>query len=325
MLKMVGIRELPKSAPKTVRSVMDTMLLTPDGVARWKKPPFQRDFRLTPRVAELVKELKENGGVLSGVLTLGKLGADTYLVDGQHRIEAFKLSEMKEGIADVRICQFESMADMGDEFSRLNSALVRMRNDDILRGLEGSNGWLAEIRKRCAFVGYSNIRMGGGNSPLIAMASAVRIWFGSAGDTPTAGPSSTESAKLLDEENTSRLIKILSICFEAWGREKENHRLWGSLNLSLVFWLWRRLVLKEGANVKRRGGIEWTTLNNDQFRLCLMALGANKLYVEWLLGRGLRDRDRSPAYNRAKAIFAGRLGGMGIGRPFLPIPEWASH
>jgi len=47
--------------------------------------------------------------------------------------------------------------------------------------------------------------------------------------------------------------------------------------------------------------------------------------VEWLLGRAFRDRDRSPAYTKIKSIFAGRLGGMGFGRPALPIVDWASH
>jgi hypothetical protein len=46
--------------------------------------------------------------------------------------------------------------------------------------------------------------------------------------------------------------------------------------------------------------------------------------VEWLLGRNLTDRDRSPCYGHICSIFKGRMGGMGIGRPYLPTVEWAN-
>lgn len=132
--------------------------------------------------------------------------------------------------------------------------------------------------------------------------------------------------KLLDEAEARRLCQMLTTCYEAWGSEQENYRLWGTLNLSLSMWLWRRLVLREGLTVKRGGGgLTVTTLTPDNFRQCLMAVAANAQYVEWLLGRGLRERDRSPAYNRLKAIFAGRIGGMAYGRPILPSVDWASH
>ena len=50
------------------------------------------------------------------------------------------------------------MAEMGDAFVALNSRLVNMRPDDILRGLEGSIPALQEIRASCPFVGYDQIR-----------------------------------------------------------------------------------------------------------------------------------------------------------------------
>lgn len=314
---------LPKLAPKAVRSKMDTYLLTKELVGTWARPPSQRELRVTAKVLAVAEELKENGGIISGVLTLGVVDGITYLLDGQHRVEAYKLSGLVEAIADVRICHFDNLGDMGLEFVRLNSSLVRMKNDDIFRALEGSNEFLALIRKRCPFIGYSNIRQEG-SKVLLAMAVAVRTWFGTEGDTPTPGPSSTESVPLLDKVSTDRLITVLGLCFEAWGRDQENYRLWGILNLALVMWLWRRLVLKEGLP-QRRGGVSIVSLNNEQFRQCLMALSANKLYVEYLAGRTLKERDRGTTYNRLKAIFAGRLGGMGLGKPFLPIPEWASH
>jgi hypothetical protein len=322
VLKMPGVRELPRSTPKKYRSIMDTRLLTPKGVDEWKSPPFQRPLKVTPKVLAFAEELKTNGGVISGIITLGILDGETYLVDGQHRVEGFRISGLPEALADVRICHFESMADMGDEFVELNSALRRLMTDDILRGLEGSNEFLAAIRKRCPFVGYDNLRRGNSNVKLLAMSTLIRTWYGSEG-TPSTGPSSTECVRQLDLENVNRMTQVLAVCFEAWGKDAQNFRLWSALNMALVFWLWRRLVLREG-QLQRRGGAQIVTLQPSEFRQCLMALSANSQYLDWLLGRGLRDRDRSPAYGRMKAIFAGRLGGMGFGRPMLPIPEWAS-
>lgn len=325
VLRMPGISALPKSAPRAVRSKMDTVLLTHRLVESWKRPPSQRELRVTPKVLAVAEELKVNGGVISGVLTLGVVDGVTYLLDGQHRVEAYKLSKLEEAIADVRICTFDDLGEMALEFVRLNSPLVRMKNDDIVRALELSNEWIALIRKQCPFVGYNNIRMPGGKI-VLAMAAAIRTWFGSLAEAPNPGPPSSDSVELLDKENTPLLIRALGLCWDAWGRETENFRLWGTLNLVLVFWLYRRLVLREGASSRpRRGGVEITVLNDDQFRQCLMALSSNKLYVDHLMGRALKERDRGPTYNRAKAIFAGRLGGMGFGRPCLPIPEWASH
>ncbi len=325
VLKMPGTKELPPSTPKTARSFMDTLLLTLPGIERWKRPPFQRELKVTTKVLAFAEELKVNGGIISGIITLGKLGGETYIVDGQHRIEGFRISELAEALADVRVCHFDSMAEMGEEFVKLNSALRRLMTDDILRGLEGSNEHLANIRKRCPFVGYDNLRRNTNtNVKLLAMSTLIRTWFGSEGVTPSTGPSSTECVRLLDKENTDRMTQVLNVCFEAWGKDGQNFRLWGSLNLALVFWLWRRLVLREGLS-QRRGGISIVTLQPAEFRQCLMALSANGQYIDWLLGRGLRDRDRSPAYGRVKTIFAGRLGGMGFGRPILPQAEWAGH
>lgn len=327
VLRMPGVKELPKNAPKSIRSIMDTMMITPAGIERWKKPPFQREVRITQKVLEAAEELKKNGGVISGIITLGKLGADTYLVDGQHRIEAFKLADLSEGIADVRICTFDDMGEMGEEFARLNTQLVRFKTDDILRGLEGTNPHLQRIRKMCPFVGYDNLRhRGAKNVKLVAMSTLIRTWFGSDSDTPNHGPPSGDAARMLNVENTEEMIRVMTICFEAWGQDEQNFRLWGSLNLALTFWLWRKLVLRQLAiSTGRRGGLEPTTLTAEQFRACLMALSANAQYIEWLRGRGLRERDRSPAYVRVKSVFVGRIGGMAYGKPILPQPDWASR
>ena len=42
----------------------------------------------------------------------------------------------------------------------------------------------------------------------------------------------------LCKETTDQITRVLTVCFEAWGYDKENFKLWGVLNLSLTFWLW---------------------------------------------------------------------------------------
>ena len=137
MTNIIPIRR----APTDQRSRSDTLVVTQAVLKSWKLPPFQRPLRENEKVRALVEELKSNGGVLPGVLTLGHLSKDrsTYIVDGQHRLHAFELSELKEVYADVRIIDFDSVDEMGEEFVKLNSSLVRMRPDDVLRGLESAH------------------------------------------------------------------------------------------------------------------------------------------------------------------------------------------
>lgn len=321
VIKMPGISELSRGAPRGIRSHMDTLELTPKGVRAWKRPPFQREMRMTDKVKALVAEIAADGGVLPGIITLGKYDGDTYLVDGQHRAEAFLLADLPIGYADVRICEFGSLAEMSEEFVKLNSALVRMKTDDIIRGLEAVNPHIASLRRRVPFVGYDGIRRGDQARILLSMAVAIRTWFGST-ITPTNGPSSTEAVKMLTEDSVGKLAKFLQVCFEAWGRDKQNYKLWSTLNLGILMWLWRRAVLGEGAPALK-GARRATELDSDQFQRCLMALSADPKYSEWLIGRSMGDRDRSPAYARIKDIFSRRLASEGGKNIRFPSDEWS--
>ncbi len=305
-------------APKAVRSIMDTILITPELVERWKKPPFQRELRVTEKVRQFSDDLKGNGGIITGVITLGKLGPDTFLMDGQHRIEGFKMTGLHEAVTDVRICHFDTMADMGEEYIRLNSALVRMKNDDILKALEGTNNHLSAIRRRCPFVGYSHIRVGGSSKTMVSMANVIRLWFGTQGQTPTPGPSTMDAAKALDTENTNQLVEFLTSCYEAWGTDLENTKLWGTLNMGILMWVWRRVVLRPVDKSTKH-----VHMNREQFISCLMSLSASARYAEWLSGRGLRDRDRSPAYARIREIFTSKLANLGVSHPRFPQQAWS--
>lgn len=313
-------------AERQTRTKMDTIMLTIATIGSWKKPPFQRTLIVNSKVREVVDHLKETGGVMPGTLTLGMIGGETYLVDGQHRTEAFKMSGLKEGFADVRVHWFESVAEMAKEFEQLNSALVNWKPDDILRSRESYMPALQELRRLCPFIGYTMVRRSGG-SPLISMSAVLRCWFGSETEVPLAGAgrSARNAADRLTMDEAKALAAYLEIPSAAWGRDSEFYRLWGNLTLCLTMWLYRRTVVQLYTPATTR-------LTRDQFRMGLQALSADPRFLEYLVGRGMNDTSRAPTYNRIKTIFAARLEGevgavaktkAGHTKVRLPTPSWA--
>lgn len=312
----------PKQAEQ---SRMETLIITKEMVNEWKIPPFQRPIRVNAKVQAVTEQIKKDQEI-EGVLTLGalKTSGSLYIVDGQHRIEAFKLSELDEVIADIRVCVFVDMADMAEEFVHLNSSLVRMRPDDILRGLESSVPALRAIRKACEFVGYDQVRRGGASSPVVSMSALIRCWSSALYETPASsntGMGAASLAQSIDQVSQQNLIAFLSTVHAAWGRDPEYYRLWGNLNLTLCMWLWNKLVIDRD----RSGSKRYSVLNIPEFKRCLMSLSAEGDYLAWLPGRNLSDRDRSPCYSRLKTIFVRRLTDESNGKkPSLPSPAWAS-
>lgn len=313
-----------KDAPKSARSAMQTLLFTSEEVALWRLPAFQRPLRVNEKVRGLVEDIKERGGLIPGVLTLGKLQGDRatfYIVDGQHRVEAFKLSGLTECIADVRIVTFETMAEMADEFVGLNSRLVAMKPDDILRGLEASTPALLKIRSACDFVGYGQIRRGTA-SPVIGMSILLKCWHWSNGDTPAINTTytATRIAQCLDDPECERIVAFMQVARGAWGSDPENSRLWGTLNLTMTMWLWRQLVLNRDRGVKRA-----VVLNAELFRKCLMSVSTDGSYLDWLVGRTMSERDRSPCYHRLRSIFVKRIQQETGRKVLMPGPAWSSR
>lgn len=328
MSKVTALAGSPKpAASKPRKSRMDTVEVDMRTLGGWKIPPFQRQLRVNEKVREIAGIIRSDGGVIPGIITIGviKAGRDTgeYVVDGQHRIEAFRLSECREAIADVRYVEFDSMADMGNEFVNLNSSLVRMRPDDVLRGLEESTPALRMIRDRCPFVGYDMIRRGP-TSAMLSMSTALRLWEGSGAPTPVAvSKSAVNLAVELSDESVAKMTVFLGLVYEAWGMDEGAKRLWSSVNLSLCMWLWRRLV-----DDTQRGTNRYVVLRNEQFKRCMFSLAADASYNDWLLGRALGDRDRPPAYARIKQILIRRLNEdkFGQGKKItFPSPTWAKQ
>ncbi len=313
-----------RTAPRSRQSSMETLVISVDQVSEWRVPGFQRPVRVNAKVLAMAEELKHGEVSLSGVITLGKVAKEPrlWIVDGQHRLEAFKMSGVKEVIADVRIVHFDDMAEMADQFVELNTALVKMRPDDILRGLEPTCVNLQRIRAACPFVGYDKIRRNSSSGPILGISAVATCWHGSGQETPVAHCSGSSVATVIqafDKESIEQFVRFLNIAMAAWGRDPEYQRFWTKLNLILCMWLWRNLVLDRQRGLKRS-----VVLDDAMFRKCLMAVSADRTYGEWLQGRNTMERDRSPALRHLKRIFVARLALEGIKGAKLPQPAWST-
>lgn len=321
LTKMNGKRPtVPASRPST-RTTMDTILISQAVIDSWRIPPFQRPLKVNAKVREVQVLIAQNGGVIPGVIVLGRLAGDLYRLDGQHRIASFLMTGLHEGIADVRIVDFDTMAEMGDEFVRLNQKIVAFKPDDVLRGIEGSCEALMHIRKVCPFVGYDNIRRGS-TSPLLSMSAMLRCWGASEAESPsTCGMSGVQRANTMSPQSARECCEFLLMAERAWGRDRQYARLWGNLNLTLCMWLFRRTVLSPPTQKTKRV----KAIDRDLFLKCLMSLSASSDYIDWLRGRLMNERDRSPSYSRIKQLFARRMEQETGTRACLPAPAWSSY
>jgi hypothetical protein len=311
--------KLTGEAERATQTTVDTIEITKKLAASWKSPPFQRELRPTPKVVGLAESIQKHG-VMPGVLTLGVLDGDVFIVDGQHRLHAFLLADVLVCYADVRTHYFTTMGQMADEFVQLNSSLVRLRPDDILKGMEQSNVQLQKIRCKCPYVGYDRVRSGSSNAPVLSMSTMLRVWDGSRSDVPSMGGAGAATiAAQLEDRGVAALCAFLQLCFTAWRRDPEYTTLWGSLNLVLCAWLYRRVVIGNPGKGQSRSN----KLTDDQFRKSLLSLSAADDYIEYLVGRRISDRDRAPSYNRMKAIFARRYWDEHKQKLLLPSPPWA--
>ena len=300
------------------KTQMETKLLSLEEMESWTLPPFQREEVQTKKVIEFAEGLRENGGMIGGVIHLGRLRGDhaIYLVDGQQRRSACHLSGRNEFIADVSMKLYDSMIEMAEEFTKLDSRLVPLKPDDLLRACEVTHKSLQQLRINCPFVGYGNIRRQE-HSPVLSMSAALKSWFGSGLATPAL---SNQAINLLDQFTDTQcqlLTVFLMAAHTAWGNDRQSARLWQNPNLTMCMYLYRKLTLEPN---NRRAAVP-----AEMFRKCLMSVAANATYYDWLQGRYLHERDRSPCYKRLRSIFADRLTQEYGGKLFrMPSPDWVS-
>jgi hypothetical protein len=321
---MANVIKLKDQQAEHKQSVLECRILSLDDFDQWVRHPYQRPVLENQKVQELAAELRANGGIIPGVLTLGRLPNDPniYGVDYQHRIAACKLSGRTQFIGEVRTVEYGSMAEMAKDTIKLNSRLNNLRPDDVLRALEPSSPLLAQLHTACNFISYtSHVRRASRNSGVLSMSATLRCWSASTGETPSFGGGlpSAELVETLDQEDLQQLIAFLAAAYEAWKDEPEYYALWATLNLTMCMWLFRQLVMKRPDKKSRA-----VHLTVAEFARCLMSVSAAGDYLNWLPGRKLSDRDRSPCYTRLRAIFTKRIIDDIGHRPIFPQPQWYS-
>jgi hypothetical protein len=310
----IGAVDLP-GARKTQ---MEPKILSLAEMDAWALPLFQREVRETKKVIEFAEELRANGGIIAGVIHLGMLPDDdaVYLVDGQQRRNGCHMSGLEAFYADTSLKLYSSLLDMSEDFKRLNGRLVPFRPDDMLRAYEVGNDSMRRLREACSFIGYGSIRRNDERGPILSMSTALKCWFGAALPTPGVGTSAIVLLEQLDQTQCELMTVFLLSAHSAWGRDKQYFRLWNNLNLTMCMYLYRNLVLQPKGRAP---------LSQEMFRKCLMSVSACGQYLDWLQGRNMSDRDRSPCYKRLKQIFVTRLMQEFNGKLYkLPAPDWVA-
>ena len=315
---------MSKSTIKAKRKRVDTIELTEALWKTFKRPPFQREVTVNAKLQGVAKEIAEDG-VFPGILTLGILDGQTYRIDGQHRGEAFLISKRPNILVDVHYLECDSMDEMAAEFRRLNSSIVKMRPDDVLKSMETTTSALRKIREECPFVGYGHIRRHE-NSPILSMSHTLACWTASGHDYPSGSSSAQNNAEALTSESSKNLIRFLRLAHTAWGQDKQYSRLWSKLNLSLTMWMFRRIVLCEGAG----NAFKFYLSSDAMYSKLMMSLSASSRYLDYLVGRIVTTDHVPPTFGRMKALMIARLreegvtiGGHGKKGEGLPAPSWA--
>jgi hypothetical protein len=103
------------------------------------------------------------------------------------------------------------------------------------------------------------------------------------------------------------------------GRDPEYTRLWGSLNVILCMWLYRRIVLRQTVTSPKM-----VVVGKDLFKSASCRCRPTAATSTGPPGGTWVTVNRSPAYVRIKQVFARRISEETRCKPLLPAPAWAS-
>ncbi|CAB4131721.1 hypothetical protein UFOVP276_99 [uncultured Caudovirales phage] len=292
---------------------MDIRWVDKPEVAGWQKikPDFQRDMKpVNKKLLQVDKYIAANHAV-PGTIILGIVGDKIVIVDGRHRLSRFMLSSESKARIATRTEYADTMADLAVVYEIENSQLFSFISDDRLRSIATHSRPFAKLLRTFKDIGCND-------KGKLSATTLLKAWHLSNRGTPGPSPVLAEDVVHLLEtssEYAELLSRFLTMCFAAWGRDKEHGSMWSSVNLALCAWLWRNTVVTpSSAKIPR--------ITDRQFMNGLMSLATDNRYSDFIKGRRLSKRDRAPVYTRIKSIVAARLADD-MSKPIsLPSPDW---
>lgn len=300
--------------PELVGTLDGINLLAKTGV--WKIPDWGREPKVNRHVLSVAEDLKECNH-LSSTLVLGVYDNTIWRIDGNHRLLGFLLSGIPNMLAHCMVHYCDGHKDMYRIYKIYQRHLRTPTKDDNLKGLAETRDPLQTIKNRCKFVTYETVN--DTESRRIRMSAVIRAWYDSVPYIPKhIRANIEEQAVKIEETEARKIVEFLLACKE--GLSIQVPFLWKPINITLLMWLYRRLVWGE-IDVESED-VEYSRLTKDEFILGMLGLQTNNYYGT--LGTRELERDRFGAYTSLMSYFKKSLHSMGVKRRLtLPIkPKW---
>lgn len=293
----------------------EVVVVTVALVNSWERPDFQRMFKQTKNVVDATNQIGRTEEI-PGTIWIGVWEGRSYVVDGQHRIEAFLGANIAEALASVAFKAFDSYDAMARFYRMINTPLRSFSAQDNLKAAAVEYESLRIIEREATFASWYKPKRNSGKT--IQISSMVRFWGMARSDAPGGSAQVVAVAAGMNKLAAHRLCVFGSLCHDAWGTDSGYAALWGGLNFPVVLWLYARTVLRDP-----EPSLRVTRLDQPAFKKALVSL-CDESYVDWLRGRNSLQNFRSPCYNKIKQRFKATLEKRGE-RLTLPSPDWASN